>query len=109
MFRLIIKRADASIYWTEHFNSLNELNLWLAKEQLRPYWLQEYTTEITDLTPPPPSQGQIDAIAAKKAVMLALKTRLDALDALPDLTAIELKEMARKLYKLIKLKSITDV
>lgn len=106
MFTLVIKRADQSIYWTQYFNNLPEVQTWLAKEQTRPYWLQEYTSEITDNTPAPPSQEQVEAEAnaeaSRKTQVSLLKARLAALDDQPDLTAAELKESVRKLFKLLK-------
>lgn len=44
--KLTIKRADDSIYWVEHFNSVTEQERWLAEEMTRPYWDPTYTTEV---------------------------------------------------------------
>lgn len=50
MYQLIIRRQDNSIYWIEHFNTSQALDLWLATEKTRPYWVSSYTTEITVLS-----------------------------------------------------------
>ncbi len=52
MWKLVIENADGTSYWTEHFSSEQELNKWLDTERTRPYWKSEFTTEITDITPP---------------------------------------------------------
>ena len=44
-FKLKIKRQDNSIYWVEHFNSIESLNIWLTEEQTRPYWDSTWTFE----------------------------------------------------------------
>jgi hypothetical protein len=106
--KLTIKRADNSVYWVEHFDSQNDLDKWLAVEMTRPYWNSEFTTETLDITPPPLTQDQLNAIATRKAAIETLKNRLNDLDGLNDLTAAELKEMARKFFKLLKLKGFVD-
>jgi hypothetical protein len=112
MFKLNIYNPDLSLYWTESFNSLNALNKWLQEEQTRPYWKPGFTTEIIDQTPPQPTPDELAAIAAAKAQKLAqidaLRTRLNDLDALTDLTALEVKEAVRKIFKLLKLKGTLD-
>ena len=51
MIKLEILNADGSVYWTEHFNSVQSQEEWLAEEMTRPYYKAEYTTRVTDLTP----------------------------------------------------------
>jgi hypothetical protein len=51
MIKLEILNADGSIYWTEHFNSVQHQEEWLVEEQTRPYYKAEFTTVVTDLTP----------------------------------------------------------
>jgi hypothetical protein len=103
MFKLIIKRADNSIYWVEYFHSQNELTRWLTVEMTRPYWLPEFTTETIDMTPPPPSQDELDAIAAKQNQMTTFKHRVRSLARQNDLTAAEIKEALWKYLKAIDL------
>lgn len=50
MYKLTIKRADDSVYWTEGFNNIDEGNAWLAVEQARPYWDSEWTYEFQDIS-----------------------------------------------------------
>lgn len=107
MFKLTIKNADASVYWTQKFKTMALLNAWLDEEKTRSYWKQEFTTEILDVTPVPVSPDP--AMVLRRQQMLALKARLEDLDAQVDLTAAELKELARKLFKLLKLKGITEL
>ena len=53
MFKLTIKNnKDNSIYWTEHFNSIEKANEWLEEEKTRPYYLKSFSSLIEDLTPP---------------------------------------------------------
>lgn len=107
MFKLTIKNADASVYWTQKFKDMTILDLWLNEEKTRPYWKQDFTTEVLEIVPPPPPVDSPDEVTRKSAIA-ALKLRLNALDAQPDLTAAELKEMARKFFKLFKLKGLID-
>lgn len=46
MTKLVINNADGSHYWTEHFNSQDEANAWLAEEKTRPYWDATRTHEF---------------------------------------------------------------
>jgi len=100
MFQLLIKKADGSLYWKEHFNLLSDLNTWLTEERKRKYWKEEFTTEVIDLTPTPPTAEELAAEAARKTQIQALKIRIKELDALSDLTAAETKEALRKFIKL---------
>ncbi len=51
MIKLEILNADGSLYWTEHFNNLNDQIAWLEEEKTRPYYKSDFTTIVTDLTP----------------------------------------------------------
>lgn len=62
MFKLIIKKQDQSIYWTEYFDSLNNLNTWLDEEKTRPYWTRSYATEIINI----PSPRVVETYADKR-------------------------------------------
>ncbi len=108
MFKLTIKKADGTIYWTQKFKSMDALNKWLDEEKTRAYWSSTYTTEIADLTPTPAIHTPDPAIALKLQQIQTLKDRLNTLDGQADLTAPELKEMARKFFKLFKLKGLID-
>lgn len=103
MFKLTIRKQDGSIYWTEHFNSEPELNRWLDTEKTRPYWNRQYTTEIEDLTPPPPTQEEIDAELERQNSIQTLKDRLKNFSNLEDLTQGQIKQA---LMSYLKLKSI---
>lgn len=64
MVKLEIKKADGSIYWTEHFITVAEKDKWLAEEMTRPYWNASYSlvvTVIPDTIPPAPSSEKVDA------------------------------------------------
>lgn len=100
MFELIIKFADGTVYWRERFISLYYLNRWLSVEQTRPYWKQEFVTEIVDHTPPPPTQEELDARAALKLQINTLKARVKALATQSDLTAAEVKEAIMKYLRI---------
>jgi hypothetical protein len=108
MIKLVIKQADGSVYWTEHFNLLSDLNKWLNEERNRPYWKQDFTTEMTDLTPPPPTQAELDAIAALASQKQALKSRIKTLSSQADLTTADIKEAIFKLIKLMAIKNDLD-
>lgn len=51
MIKLEILEPSGKVYWTEHFRDPAALDKWLAEEQTRSYWKQEYTTRITDNRP----------------------------------------------------------
>jgi hypothetical protein len=98
MFELTIKNKDGSTYWVERFNSQTEAEKWLATEQTRKYWKEDFSWEIVDKTPPPPppSQEELD----RRAAILSLKQRIKELANQADLTAGEVKESIHKLIKL---------
>lgn len=108
MFELIIRKKNGDIYWIERFSSLQDAQEWLTEEQTRPYWNPEYESEITDKTPPPPTQDELDAIAARKNQIGTLKTRLKAMAAQTDFTNADIKEFLMKLGKLVLLKGDFD-
>lgn len=49
IYKLVIKRANGTVYWAEQFNSQAELNKWLAEEKTRPYWDAAWSVEISAL------------------------------------------------------------
>lgn len=100
MFQLVIKRPDGSIYWTEYFNSMAELNRWLEQEKTRDYWKSDYTTEIKDNSPKPPSQAELDEVASKNAQIKNLKQRVKALTAQADMSPADVKEALMKFLKM---------
>ena|ERR1044072_6065533 len=108
MFRLIIKNPDGTVYWRESFNNREDLDEWLAEEQTRPYWNPGFTTDIQDLTPPPPSQGDIDAEAQKRQQIATLKARIKTLATQNDLTAAEIKEALMKFLRIQALLNSLD-
>lgn len=106
MLTLIIRHSDTSIYWQEYFNTLSDLQKWLKEEQTRPYWKQEYTTEIMDNTPPrpiPPTQEELDAIAKTKTDITDLRheIKVEAMQLLDAESTIDVKETVAKLIKLL--------
>lgn len=64
MFKLVINKENDEHYWTEHFETREDLDKWLARETSRPYWELGNKVVITDLTPPPPSADELAAKAA---------------------------------------------
>lgn len=103
MFELLIKFKDGQLYWREFFNSPEEMKKWLAVEQTRPYWKNDFTTEVVDHTPLPDPAADA-ANAARKTQIDTLRARLAALDDQADLTAAEVKECLRKTLKLLRLR-----
>lgn len=99
MFKLIIRKGDGSHYWTEHFNKQNQLEKWLAEEMTRPYWKQEFTTEIIDQTPPPPSAEEIAEKEAEKVEQEQTRVFLKGLRK-SDLTDVD--KCASAIMKIIK-------
>lgn len=108
MFELIIKYANGSVYWREYFKSMDLLNAWLALEQTRSYWLQEFTTQTVDHTPVPLSQEVLDAREAVRLQIRTLKIRIKTLASQNDLTAAELKEAVIKFLKILDLQKNFD-
>jgi hypothetical protein len=76
MFKLIIKKQDGSLYWTEHFNTLDDADKWLDEEMTRPYWDATLTSEIIDMTPSPPTQEEL----TQQATNLAARAYLASTD-----------------------------
>lgn len=65
MIKLTIKKEDGSVYWVEHFNSLDACNEWLEVEQTRPYWNSQYTTETLEI-PSTPSEPDYKELRARE-------------------------------------------
>ncbi len=108
MFTLIIKYANGTVYWTDHFNSMDDLNSWLDVEKTRSYWKEEFTTEVIDNTPPAASQDEIDQREAVRTQIQTLKSRIKTLAGQNDLTAAELKEIVIKFFKIMLLQNSLD-
>jgi hypothetical protein len=53
-FRIKIKYPNGSLYWVDHFNSIEILEKWLEEERTRPYWDETWIVEIYELD----NQGQ---------------------------------------------------
>lgn len=102
MFEIIIKQADGSVYWTEHFGSLAKAEEWIAEEQTRKYWNKTYTYEILDRTPPPHVDSPEEV--EKKSQMATFKNRIKTLAQQEDLTASEVKEAILKFIKFMALR-----
>lgn len=84
MISLTLKRKDGSTYWQMHFNSQDECDKWLNEEKTRPYWDNEFVSEIVQspvLETPDPSIE-----AAKKLKLTA------AADALKPISKDKLKD-----------------
>lgn len=47
-YKLEIKKGDGSTYWIEHSSIQGFLEKWVAEEQTRPYWQQNFTYSITE-------------------------------------------------------------
>jgi hypothetical protein len=108
MFELIVKKSNGEFHWREHFNSLEDAQKWIREEQTRSYWDKSLIFEITDKTPPLPSQAEIDSAATKKDQIKNLKARVKNLTAQPDMTPAELKEAVMKFLKIKDLQSEFD-
>lgn len=101
MFELIIKNQNGDFFWREWFNSQAELQAWVNVEQTRAYWLPGFTYEVIDHTPPPPSQQELDAIAARNAEIASIKARLAVMAEFEeDFTAAEQLEATMKMVRL---------
>lgn len=108
MFKLTIKFQNGDVYWTEFFNSMDQLNDWLDAEVTRPYWSQNFTTEVEDLTPPGPTQEEIEAENERVQQVALLRSRVKELANQSDLTASEVKEAIMKFIKIQLLNRILD-
>lgn len=89
MLKLVISKGDGTHYWTEHFKTKDELDLWLAEEQTRKYWEKDFSWVITDLSL---KKEEIDRIAKQR------KDREDAFkkakDDIVKITPADLKTQA---------------
>jgi len=41
-YKLVLHKTDNSIYWIEHFQSIEELDAWLVEEKTRSYYDSTY-------------------------------------------------------------------
>lgn len=64
LYKLEIFKPDASLYWSETFNTEEEKDKWLASEMTRPYWNELFTTSVTliDNSIKPAVKSAIDVI-----------------------------------------------
>ena len=97
MIILTIKKANGDVYWVERFKSVAEKDAWLANEQKRPYWRNDFTIEVVDKTADDEAaQEAVDAaIAANKIVRAAAFAKLTALGLTSgELTALFGRELS---------------
>jgi hypothetical protein len=99
MIEIKILKPDGSVYWQMLVDSVSESERWVAEEKTRPYWKAGFTVVLTDKSPPPPTQAEVDAIAADLADMNANKSFLKGLKQ-SDLT--DVASCARAIMKIIK-------
>ena len=104
MFKLTIKNADGSHYWTEHFNSMNEGEKWLAEEETRHYWKPGRIAEFFDLSPPKKTQEQLDAEQAKIERVSALRDKHAAMTPANLDTIVELRQAILELQEILGIK-----
>jgi len=116
-YKLVIKKQDNSIYWVDHFSTLDQGQKWLETEKTRPYWDVTYTSEFIDITPPPPTQAELDAEALKasnlKAAITATQKSKAALVACKNATDLATLEaavikLARVVHNLTKALQVVD-
>ena len=81
-FTLKIYNKDNSIYWTEHFNSKKELDIWLEEEKTRPYWKEEFVCNIEEIDNPVVDMSE--EIAKIEAKRNSAKLKLKALGLTDD-------------------------
>lgn len=104
MFNLIIYKEDGSVYWSEYFDSRNELNKWLDVEKTRHYWDSKFTHQVIDNSPT--QQQKDDEQAAIDAVKLAKKTQRNAIRGIKNANNIAQLKVA--FIELIKYLDIGD-
>jgi len=116
-YKLVIKKQDNSIYWVDHFSTLDQGQKWLETEKTRPYWDVTYTSEFIDTTPPPPTQAELDAAVLLKANLEASRTAaqkskaaLVAVKNATDLATLQAAsiKLARVVHNLTKALQIVD-
>lgn len=80
MFELVIFNPDGTRYWTAYFNTRADAEKWLAEEQTRLYWNPDYTSVITDKTPPKPTPEELAEQQANEKKRIDAKERLKKVD-----------------------------
>ena len=65
MFNLVIYKEDGSIYRKDYFNTRAEAEKWLAVEQTREYWNNDFTYELIDNSP---SQQELEQREQEKTL-----------------------------------------
>lgn len=63
MIKVILKRANGSIYWREEFKTLQEADKWIKNEQSKSYWLDTNIVETIDKTAEVEAEKEAAAIA----------------------------------------------
>ncbi|MCK4609472.1 MAG: hypothetical protein KAT71_08315 [Gammaproteobacteria bacterium] len=95
MYKLEIKRQDGSTYWIEYFNTQADADSWLAKEQTRKYWSQDFSSSVVYEGPTPEEiaakeQAEIDEQVARDVV----RAKIEASKAsLPTMTLPQLRDL----------------
>jgi hypothetical protein len=80
-FVLTILKANGSVYWTEGFDTRNELDKWLEVEKTKFYWKRNFTVQIQD------NKAEVEAAekAAREEFKLAKQKKVQLRQALADL------------------------
>lgn len=104
MFKLTIKHEDGSVYWTEHFSSMDDLNKWLDEEKTRHYWDKDFTTQVEDLTQPPLSSEQLAEIQSKKEEIVLARDNVKDIDLTKINSIDDIKSLLLDIIKALGLK-----
>lgn len=104
MIKLVIKNKDGSVYWTEHFNNHGDCDQWLNEEKTRKYWKKEFTTEVVDMTPLPPTKEELDERQAKQERIQALRDKHAAMKPSDIDTIVEMRQALFELHQILGIK-----
>lgn len=98
-FKLDIKNADGSTYWTENFPEKKDAESWIKEEKTRPYWVKEFTYKI--------EKEAVSSIDSAEFIEKILKKKEDAkkaikkIDLSVDISKDDLKKIVKALIELL--------
>lgn len=101
-FKLEIKKQDGSIYWVEYADGDDggdRLQKWLDSEKAKSYWDPSYDAKILDVSPPPPTQAELDAIVADK---LDQEQNRVALKGIKKADLVDVDKCAQAIMRIVK-------
>lgn len=94
MVKLTILNADESLYWQMTTNTREECDAWLAEEQTRPYWKEDFIVQIDDQSAAAAAAAAANQTAMEQKIA-DYQSRSDALKVLKAKETLTSEEMTQ--------------